>query len=413
MRDAGVYHLATGTWTRGRSRTAALGADVIYRNDAWTGYFGNGLEGIFAVDEGMLPGPSSEQPHGAGSGGPQDAYLIDSFEFAYCAETNAGGIDWELRFYDAFRVCDNPDDPDHCMHQANPTILLPALPTSGACWTVTVDLSGGSEFCMQADGAPCAPGWQTHGFAFDFFGFGFLYDNGGSPAGPMFAGNPPYAPEGDGTCYSPSFVCGTTATGLGQHDLLTLGDPWGGSCIWSPGFPGIGCGIPPPAPEFQLHLLLGTDCSTPCLPPCVDERTCYPAVPNSTGHPGLIAITTCSLAADEILVTAGDLPHHQAGYLLIGNGSGVISNPPGAAGDLCLAGSTPGIGRYTADVGVTGSLGLLATDLIGGAVGGGAGHLPNPPGGQLQPGQVWGFQYWYRDVGTSNFTDVIRVAFTP
>ena len=61
----------------------------------------------------------------------------------------------------------------------------------------------------------------------------------------------------------------------------------------------------------------------------------------------------------------------------------------------------------------TGSGGALATDLIHGATGAGIGKLPSPPGGVLTPGDTWKFQYWYRDTGTSNFTDALIVAFVP
>lgn len=37
-KHVGVYHVATGTWTRG-ARQAVLGPDVIYNNSCSTGYF--------------------------------------------------------------------------------------------------------------------------------------------------------------------------------------------------------------------------------------------------------------------------------------------------------------------------------------------------------------------------------------
>ena len=33
------------------------------------------------------------------------------------------------------------------------------------------------------------------------------------------------------------------------------------------------------------------------------------------------------------------------------------------------------------------------------------------PTGPVQVGETWHFQCWYRDVGTSNFTDAVAVSF--
>src|SRR5262245_29288642 len=57
VRDAGVLHLATGTWTR-KASAAQLGVDVVYDNTCYIGYYG-GLSGDRFVDEGRLPSPTS------------------------------------------------------------------------------------------------------------------------------------------------------------------------------------------------------------------------------------------------------------------------------------------------------------------------------------------------------------------
>ena len=79
VRDAGIYHVATGTWTRNSGSTANLGPDIIYRNDHSSGYFGVGWEGAQGVDEGMLPGTGSP------AAGSQYAYEINGLSFSYCA----------------------------------------------------------------------------------------------------------------------------------------------------------------------------------------------------------------------------------------------------------------------------------------------------------------------------------------
>src|SRR5688572_20571839 len=56
LRHAGVYHFATGTWTRGRS-DESLGSKVLYANTANTGFFGPlGIPcDIVWTDEGRIP----------------------------------------------------------------------------------------------------------------------------------------------------------------------------------------------------------------------------------------------------------------------------------------------------------------------------------------------------------------------
>ena len=82
-------------------------------------------------------------------------------------------------------------------------------------------------------------------------------------------------------------------------------------------------------------------------------------------------------------------------YFNIALGNGVFTDPPGSQGDLCLTGGGP-IGRYNADLQSTGGTGTYSTDLYNGNTGGGAGNLPNPPGGTLSPGDTWNIQGWNR-----------------
>src|SRR5687768_5475881 len=76
VRDAGVYHLTTNTWTR-KASSASLGADTIYDNTCTTGYFST-LSGDTYVDEGRLPGPDN--------GGCAVSYQVDGFQISYCTD---------------------------------------------------------------------------------------------------------------------------------------------------------------------------------------------------------------------------------------------------------------------------------------------------------------------------------------
>ena len=124
------------------------------------------------------------------------------------------------------------------------------------------------------------------------------------------------------------------------------------------------------------------------------------------GAPLLSAAEMCAAEAGAI---EGGTPG-LVGYLLVGSGSTVISDPPGAFGDLCLGGAA--LGRYIADAQVIDASGQIVTDVINGNVGGGVGNLPGGLGGAIMPGDTWNWQYWARvSVFGSTFSDALTVTF--
>ena len=406
-KDAGIYHVATGTWTRSHGATANLGPDVIYRADVPSGYFGVGWEGTQGVDEMILPTPANTEHPGL-----QEFYRIDGFEFAYCS-SSAGLVDWEFVFYDSYVPCDNPDDPANCIHPVA-AFALAGLPT-GACWTVTVDLSGGFEFCMQGDGGPCNPGYQGAASGLDHAGWGATWHTSdGGWAGPMFDGhNKPWYPEGDGTCYSPAFnnPCGLpVASGLGARDLFGIGEGFGPGCYWTDLCADVTgpCDGVMNAPCAQFHMILYTDCGTPCDPDCSDGVFCDANPANAAG----VFVDTCTCTQLGIDVTLSNAPPGQFTYLLVGQGTAAITDPPGAVGDLCLGGAS--IGRYVQDVGAIDAAGTFSTDILNAVSGGGGGDIPTIGGNLCTPaGQTWRFQYWHRGGGAnpSRFSKGIEVTF--
>lgn len=125
-----------------------------------------------------------------------------------------------------------------------------------------------------------------------------------------------------------------------------------------------------------------------------------------------ISIDTCACAAGSIHVRMTGGPPDQFGYLLVSATSGSTTNPPGAQGDLCLAGGA--IGGYVQDLGTLDASGTLTTDILNANTGGGSGNLPTPPGGNLcaTAGQTWNFQYWHRDgSNASRFSKAITATF--
>lgn len=262
---------------------------------------------------------------------------------------------------------------------------------------------------MQADGGPCAPGYDGANSMSDHFGFGMRSTPpDGMSTGPILTADWIGIPEGEGTCYSPTLTCPAGASGLGGRDEFYITSPCPG-CFFGGSLAGLNCGPHSSETERQFYLRLYTDCSLSC-DPCPAVRYCSPALANSTGDAGSLRVDQCSLSS-EVTFTASRLPTGVFGYLLVGDGSGVIVSPPGSVGILCLGGSR--IGRYAKDVANSGSEGAIATALIGGATGGGSGDLPSTLGGTLQPGQTWNFQLWHRDGGTSNFTDASTVLLQP
>ena len=136
---------------------------------------------------------------------------------------------------------------------------------------------------------------------------------------------------------------------------------------------------------------------------------CAPAVPNATGVPGeLHAQGSALVASNDVTLEASALPTSSFGYFLNSRTQGLLPNPGGSVGTLCLAGS---IGRYVGpgqiqNSGATGSF-ALALDLT---------QTPTPTGFvAVAAGEAWNFQVWYRDTiggaATSNFTSAVSITF--
>jgi len=147
-----------------------------------------------------------------------------------------------------------------------------------------------------------------------------------------------------------------------------------------------------------VQALCALERSVGFVPNCVSNA-------NSTGVRGrLIGAGSSYFAANDLVLTAIDLPLNAFGYLNTSRTQGFVANPGGSAGNLCLGG---GIGRYAGNVQSSGALGAIATrvDLL---------SLPQPSGSiAAQVGETWGFQLWHRDAGpsgpVSNFTDPLAV----
>jgi hypothetical protein len=203
IKNAGVYHVASKTWTRHPGGAANLGPDTVYSNDAGSGYFwwdpaggwGGGTDGTGGgprtsevVDEGRLPRTYNGDgvpwiPQGSGTGAAgatgdpgvtlgtdRSSYDVNGFQFAYCTDDLGVDIDWHFDFIESYTICNGADsiDVSGSMHTRTGGIdgagididgAAAALPGgsgvlgSFACWIVTIDLANTTgKWMVEGDG---------------------------------------------------------------------------------------------------------------------------------------------------------------------------------------------------------------------------------------------------------------------
>ncbi|MEM8709486.1 MAG: vanadium-dependent haloperoxidase [Planctomycetota bacterium] len=132
---------------------------------------------------------------------------------------------------------------------------------------------------------------------------------------------------------------------------------------------------------------------------------CTPGIPNSTGMPARLKLLgTDSAAANDLKVSATQLPANSFGVFLVSRTQGLTYPAPNSQGRLCLSGSLGWmVGGSIMNSGPSGTL-FGSVDLNA---------LPQPGGAvAAQPGETWNFQAWHRDANptsTSNLTDAVAV----
>ncbi|MCP3915936.1 MAG: hypothetical protein GY711_10310 [bacterium] len=140
--------------------------------------------------------------------------------------------------------------------------------------------------------------------------------------------------------------------------------------------------------------------------PELGTRYCSPGNPNSSGVPARISADGSPFVlGQDLTLIAEDLPAGEFGYFLVGANQGSFQ-PPGSQGILCLAcgfQGCGGLGRFNqAGFIIQGPSGSIAVDIT---------SLPTSPPTAVQPGDTWNFQCWFRDQGSSNFTDAVSILF--
>ncbi len=337
IQHLGVYHVATGTWTRNATIAHIAGPDIIYNNTCSEVYFGVMNSGEEWQHRSRIPSPSGPTWPSVFYGAPRNdeapgcltSYTVDGFQVAYCSGLIGGGITWRHKFASNYRECALSDMvPDYTF-----TITgLPGGTATGAeqCWILDVDTNVTTPaFVLSADGDGTYDG-STYGLN-DQFGWG----NGPTaPAftiyaytGPIVAGNytwlggagGPLTPctGTDGTIWDAPINLAEEGTGMSGNDFFRITGP-------TPQVP-AGCYVfqGTPYPDLHLKLFANTGCPTAspmvdfCLPgqngviacPCNNPPTgtgmgCSNFVPWANGSCLLYATGIASLAADSLTFTS-------------------------------------------------------------------------------------------------------------
>ena len=130
---------------------------------------------------------------------------------------------------------------------------------------------------------------------------------------------------------------------------------------------------------------------------------------NSTGVAGEISAMGSAIAtANDLTLIASSVPPLAFGFFLASQTQGLVPNPGGSSGNLCVTGA---VGRYVGSGQIQQSTSAgtfeLSIDLN---------MTPQPTGFvSIAAGETWNFQGWHRDTGpagpTSNFTNGLSLDF--
>lgn len=131
---------------------------------------------------------------------------------------------------------------------------------------------------------------------------------------------------------------------------------------------------------------------------------------NSTGLAGVMSVLGSeSVSANSVTLMGSEIPRNSFSLFLTSRQTGLVANPGGSQGSLCLGG---GIGRYVGagQIQQAGIEGVVSLDID-------LNLTPDPQLGLIAvlPGETWHYQAWYRDgiggLPTSNFTDAVTVVY--
>jgi hypothetical protein len=336
VRRAGVFSVATGTWTRNASLANVTGPDTIYNNICSAVYFGSQSTGEKWQHRSRVPSPTG--PHSPSvfyglprfdeAPGCQTSYTINGFEVAYCsriAQTGGVGLTYQYEFANLYDECGAADMvPDYSFTVTG----LPVGTSTGTqqCWVVDIDLSATTPaFVLQADGNGVYDGSDQFGFSFG------PTSSGVTSTGPIIAGNVswtggahagPQTPctGTDGTIWDSPINLSEAGTGMSSNDFFRVtGGTGSGTAPGCYFFGGI------PYADFYLKLFANPGCPPPtsmvpfCFPgqgvvvacpcgnPAASNRRGCDNFGAMSGGATLSSVGTASLAQDTLeLIALGE-----------------------------------------------------------------------------------------------------------
>ncbi len=333
IRHLGVYHVATGTWTRNSTLANVTGPDAIYNNSCAPAYFGRQVTGEKWQHRSRVPSPTGPRTPSVfyyterdEAPGCQTSYTVNGFRIAYCSDLIGGGITYVYEFANSYALCGGGDMvPDY-------TFTVTGLPGGTAagselCWSVDMDVSATTPaFVLSGD----QDGTWTGPSSSEQFGFSqgpTAPANVGTGTGPIIAGDVtwtggtftgPLTPctGTDGTIWDSPINLAEQGTGMSSNDFFRIS---GATLV--PGGPGCYFFGGNPHADFYLKLFAVANCPPPgikfCEPgvngviacPCVNPpsglgRGCDNS--SGTGGATMIDIGGASLAWDSVVFTTTD-----------------------------------------------------------------------------------------------------------
>jgi hypothetical protein len=296
FRHAGVYHVATGTWTRNGALSNLTGPDTIYNNTCNTGYFS-------AQNSNEKWQHRSRVPTTAANGAPttvnasdatkndeapgcDTSYVVNGFQIVYCTSRAAGlgNFNNDFEFANAYLSCGVSDMvPDQTF---NVTGLPPGTPGgTQICWIVDIDLNAASaSFTLNADQDGTWVGPSTS----EQFGYSIGPTTLGittlQATGPVLAGNftwtggPFVGPLAlcsgtDGTIWDSPINLAEEGTGMSSNDFFRItgtGATVAAGCYYFGGT----------TIHSDFYLKLFSDAQ--CAPTSPMVQNCFPGTPPTT-----------------------------------------------------------------------------------------------------------------------------------
>lgn len=408
VKDAGIYHVSTGTWTRGVTSVALAGPETLYDNTCTVGFYDGTNDGEIVLDSGRIPSTSSPSPVAGGSlTGVADNYVVNGMVIAYCTFEPVV-TSFDLSFYDCYSACLNGGAALPTATVTFQFVNFPggvaANPGGQGCWILTLDLENTTPSLEFNLGGDCN-GVYDNAASTDSFAFSWTQTipTTSSPAGPLMAGdpmgffNPSCGSIGDGTTF-PGAAAGP-GSGIGvldQTESFGTGGAGGVGCYWFGGYSAAN-----PIASYYMQLQGagdgGNNSGTPyCFGdgsgaacPCANFGSAGRGCANSSGAgaPNVGAVLAgfgdASMSNDTFGLQVDGVPGAKPGLVLrgINQAGGGAGNPVGD-GIICAVGQAA-----RSQVQVTSAGSTTFTNFQGNSFGMASYGVGTPTN----------LQFWYRD----------------